>query len=292
MKPAAGPGDARALLALSAGAVLIGLAPIFVRLSDVGPVACGFWRAALAWPVLAIAAWRAPAASPRGASLGGLVAAGVFFGADLAFWHISIGHTSVANATLLANVAPVFVAAAAWLLFRERISAGFLAGLVLAMTGAAILVGHSASLSRDSALGDAQAIVAAMFYAGYLMTVARLRRDHATSTVMAWTSLVVAASLLAVAVAMGERIWPASLHGWLVLAGLALLSHVGGQGLIAYSLASLPASFSAVGLLLQPVAAALFAWALLGERFGWQQALGGVVVLAGITVCRMAGDRK
>src|SRR5689334_17227743 len=168
--------DARALTALTTGAVLIGLAPIFVRLADVGPVAAGFWRAGLAWPLLAIAAWRATTPGPRPAVLRLLVLAGLFFAADLAFWHVSIRHTSVANATLLANVSPVFVAAAAWVLFRERINAGFVAGLVLALAGAAILVGHSASLSSDTAMGDALSVVAAVFYAGYLMTVSHLRR--------------------------------------------------------------------------------------------------------------------
>ena len=48
------------------------------------------------------------------------------------------------------------------------------------------------------------------------------------------------------------------------------------------------ASFSSVSLLVQPVAAALFAWLLLSEPFGAQQALGGAVVLAGILLCRRA----
>ena len=73
-----------------------------------------------------------------------------------------------------------------------------------------------------------------------------------------------------------------------MLAGLALLSHVAGQGLIAYSMAQLPASFSAVGLLVQPVAAAGFAWWLLAEPFGPRQALGGAIVLGGILLCRQA----
>ena len=49
-------------------------------------------------------------------------------------------------------------------------------------------------------------------------------------------------------------------YGWTILLGLALISHAAGQGLIAYALAHLPATFSSVGLLLQPVVAAFFAW--------------------------------
>ena len=43
-----------AFTALIAGAVAIAFAPIFVRLSDLGPTATAFWRVALAAPVLLV----------------------------------------------------------------------------------------------------------------------------------------------------------------------------------------------------------------------------------------------
>lgn len=282
--------DARALLALSIGAVLIGLAPIFVRLADVGPIAAAFWRCALAWPVLALAS-RYEAAAARadsGATRGLLLGAGLFFAADLSLWHLGIGMTSVANATWLANLAPLFVAPAAWLMWRERVSSRFLLGLVLALVGTAILIGDGLRADRTRLTGDALSIAAAAFYAGYLLCVSKLRRRQSTLRILSWSSATVAVVLLPIAWLAGERILPSSPESWALLASLALLSHVGGQGLIAYSMASLPAAFSAVGLLIQPLAAALFAWMLLQERFGWQQALGGAVILAGIWSCRMA----
>lgn len=284
--------DSGALGALLLGGVLIGLAPIFVRVADVGPVACAFWRCALAWPLLLLLSLRGQRAEPAGsanqppAGVRLLVGAGLFFAADLALWHYAIGKTSVANATLLANLAPLFVAPAAWLLWRERVTRGFVAGLLLALGGSAVLIGPDASPGRGSFIGDGLAVVAAAFYAAYLLSVAQLRRRHSTLQVMAWSSGTVALVLLPVAVLLGETIWPQSARGWATLAGLALLSHAAGQGLIAQALATLPASFSAVGLLVQPLAAALFAWWLLHEPFGAQQALGGAVILAGVMVCR------
>ena len=58
------------------------------------------------------------------------------------------------------------------------------------------------------------------------------------------------------------------------------------QGLIAYALAHLPAAFSSVSLLLQPVMAAIFAWLLLAEPLSPLQFAGGAVVLAGIYLAR------
>jgi drug/metabolite transporter (DMT)-like permease len=79
---------------------------------------------------------------------------------------------------------------------------------------------------------------------------------------------------------------PVTTQGWATLAGLALVSHAAGQGLIAYALAHLPAAFSSVSLLFQPVMAAAFAWLLLSEGLAPLQVAGGVVVLAGIYLAR------
>ena len=101
-------------------------------------------------------------------------------------------------------------------------------------------------------------------------------------------ALVAGALAIAFSLAAGESFFTSSWRGWLVLLGLAWMSQVLGQGLIVYGLAHLPASFSSVGLLIQPVAAALLAWMLLGEAVGAWQLTGGVAVLVGILVARRA----
>jgi drug/metabolite transporter (DMT)-like permease len=278
-----------ALAALFAGATCIALSPIWVRVADVGPTASAFWRVALAVPLLwAVAGFlpRAPAArSARERRL--LAAAGLAFAGDLAFWHWSIQATSVANATLLANLASIFVTLAAWLLWRERPRAQFVLGLALALAGVALLVRASLGFSPRALLGDGFGVITAMFYAWYLLTVKSLRDlGAATLRLMAVTTTLTAVILLPVALASGETLLPQSAAGWLVLLGLAWITHAGGQGLITYALAHLPAAFSSVGLLLQPVLAAAFAWLLLAEPLGTLQFAGGAVVLAGIWLAR------
>ena len=82
---------------------------------------------------------------------------------------------------------------------------------------------------------------------------------------------------------------PAGLHGWMVLAGLALIAQVASQSLIGFALSHLPAALSSTGLILQPVLAALFAWVLLNEPMAPLQMAGGVIVLIGIYGARRAG---
>ncbi len=300
------------LIALLSGAVAIAFAPIFVRLSPLEPTATAFHRLFLALPVLWL--WLAvegggrrtggrpdpqpdpqPGArirAPLGrADLIGLGICGLFFAGDLAFWHWSIRYTSVANATLLANFAPVFVALAGFLFYGERFSRTFLVGMAVALAGACVLMGRSIHLSAENALGDALGLITAVFYAGYIVSVGRLRARLSTATIMAGSGLVTCAALLPIALLSGEALIPETAAGWLVLLGLALVSHCGGQSLIAFALAHLPAAFSSVSLLLQPAVAAGLAWVLLGEALGWVQGTGALAILAGIALARR-GSRE
>jgi drug/metabolite transporter (DMT)-like permease len=283
-----------ALPGLVLGAVLIGLAPIFVRLAGVGPTAAAFWRVFLALPVLYAlrGATRDRKAPPSTESTRYLWLAGLAFAGDLAVWHQSIHLTSVANSTLLTNLAPVFLTLVLHFGFGEKHAPRFWLGLALALGGAAVLMAGSLRISADTALGDACAIVTAMFYAAYQLLVSRGRQHFSALDVMLRSSAASAMVLLLITLATGEAFWPRSVHSWTILLLLAVISHVGGQGLIAWALAHLPASFSSVTLLVQPIAATVFAWLILGEGFGPQQVLGGAIVMAGILICRFAMPRS
>lgn len=284
------PAFSRGFLALLAGATGIGFAPIFVRLSEIGPSAIAFYRLLFALPLLW--AWwlveqkgSPAAAKPRVAADFRLLAiAGLLFTADLATWHWSLTFTSVANSTLLANFAPFFVTLGAWLLFHERAGPIFMLGMLVAFAGAALLLGASFELSRRHVVGDLLAIVAAVFYGGYLLTVKHLRQRFSTATIMAWSGVISTAGFLLVSLASRERLMPHTPKEWGILVALALVSHVGGQTLIAYAFGHLPAGVSSLNLLLQPVVAALVAWLILAEPLSGLQMIGGVIVLAGILV--------
>ena len=276
-----------AFLCLLAGGCAIAFAPILVRLSDTGPVASAFWRTALAAPLLWIWLARSPEPSAPPISRRALVAAGLFFAADLGVWHWSIVYTSVANSTLLANLAPIFVTLAGWFFWKRSVTRVFLGGMVLAIAGMFLLVGPNFAIGGTRLAGDALGALTAVFYAGYMLAI-KSARDARASTVrlMAWSTTITAIALLPVAYLSPQPMMPSSLAGWWVLLGLAVVSQILGQGLIAYAFAHLPASLSSVSLLIQPVMATLFAWVLFGEAVGAVQFVGGVVVLAGIWIAR------
>ncbi len=287
MSLADAPRKTLAFAALLLGAAAIAFAPIFVRLSDTGPTASAFWRVALALAPLWIWMRLSPHAE-RACALPWkpLVIAGLCFAGDLGAWHVSIAYTSVANSTLEANFAPIFVTLGAWLLFRQRVSRLFLIALGVTLGGAVLLIGPNFALGGRALLGDALGVLTAVFYAGYMLAIKAASARTTTAGIMAVSTTVAAVALLPYSLATADVFLPQSAAGWLVLVGLALIPHIVGQSLIAYGFAHLPASFSSVSLLLQPVLATIYAWALLGEAVGPAQMLGGLVVLTGIYLAR------
>ncbi len=281
-----------AVIALFCGAVAIAFSPILVRLSEVGPTATAFWRLALALPFMW--AWltfekKTPPAQPRAAYRADylwLLAAGICFAGDLVTWHWSLKFTSIANSVLLANSAPVFVTLGSWLFFRQRATSTFILGLLVALIGATTLIGASFGLSMQHFFGDTLALITAIFYGAYILCVKRVRDTFSTSTVMLWVASIAAIPLFPIALTSDQILLPLTLFGWMILISLALVAQVGGQSLITYALAHLPAAFSSVSLLIQPVLSTLFAWIILNETLGPRQALGGVIVLGGIYIAR------
>lgn len=289
------PGLAGPLLALALGAAAMGISPVFVRVAnaDVGPFASAFWRVALALPVLY--AWMRieeagfePGAKRR--SFGpATILAGLAFTGDLFFWHLSILATTVANATFFATTAPVFVVLVSWLALRQRIGAATLLGLLFCLLGGAALIGQSLRVDPGRIRGDLQGVATAVFFGLYFIAVGRARESAGAARVTFESSLVTAALLLPVALLLDGRVLPGTAAGLAALVAMALVSHAGGQGLLAVALGRLPAVFSSLVIFLEAIAAALFGWLFLGEALTAVQGFGGAAILAGIWVARPKG---
>jgi drug/metabolite transporter (DMT)-like permease len=291
---AASPSNVRAFAALAAGVMTLGLSPVIFRLSVMAPSATAVHRVLLALPFLAIWMYVEQRGRYQLFNLPRrdwqiLALAGLLWTGDLVFWHWALTLTTIANANLLSMVGPIFVTLGAWLLFRERITLGFTAGLALALMGAALLTVTSAELGMRHMLGDGMALGAAACFAGYLLAIKRLRSGLPTGTVMFFTCLFSLPGLVFAAVVSGESMIPPTLQAWAVLLALALVGQVAGQALIAIALNRLPASFTSTCMMVQPFLAILFGALILGERATLFQLVCGLTVLTGIVISRRFG---
>ncbi len=281
-----GGGGARyGIAALLLANALLALGPLFVRMADTGPVASGFWRMALALPVIAVMAHFGPKSSGRMTPVLILViaASGILFAADLASWHVGILRTKMANATLFGNSAslifPVygFVVARLWPTRRQGLA------LLLALVGAAVLMGRSAELSPEHLVGDLLSLLAGVFYAAYFIAIARARETLAPLPLLAASTLASALPLLILALALGEQVMPTH---WTPLVALALCSQVMGQGLMVYALGRISPLVIGLTLLTQPIVAAFVGWLMFDETLGALDLFGAVLVGLALVLVR------
>lgn len=210
---------------------------------------------------------------------------GFFFAGDLACYNTAILHTSAANAVLLSTNAPVVVGLLSWLVLRRPPRVVFWIGLVIATSGSLLIVFNDLFRSSHAGLGKADllAVATSFFFAGYLMITASVR-DHVASTALLGVSLLASTLCLAVfnvALRISFSV-PSNARIWAGLLGMGIVSQLIGYFALTYALGHLPATITSVTLLAQAPLTALLAYWLLGERFGIAQAIGALLVLAGI----------
>ena len=272
--------------ALLLGNAALAFGPWLVRLSDVGPVAVGFWRLLLAVPFLWLlchvsgqrAHW------PKRALTIIVLVAAIFYAIDLAAWNAGIRLTKLGNATLFGNSGSfVFAVYGLWLAQR-RPPPLQAAALLLGAAGAVLLMSGSYELAPKNFRGDLLALVAGLFYGGYLIFVERARTELQPLPLLLLATLFSIPFLLAISLGLGERIWP---HDWTPLLIFALSSQVLGQGLLVYSIGHLPPLVVGLGLLTQPAIAAFIGWSVYGEGLSLTDAVGAVAIAAALVLVRL-----
>jgi drug/metabolite transporter (DMT)-like permease len=292
--PAARPVISRARIygVLALGIVCIALSAIFVKLAiGVPGTVSAFYRVAIAAVALAIPFTRGQTRkSQASGAQGGLgwriwalaIVAGVFFALDLGFWNTSLGFTTAANATLLGNDAPLVVGLGALLLFHERPRVSYWLGLIIALLGMSVIVGWDVISQSPLSAGDLLAMLAGVFYAGYLLATQRIRAQMDTLPSLWVASATGTVLLLAYILATGQPLGGYTLNAYMALLGLGLISQLVGWLAINYALGHMPASVVSVTLLAQPILTALLAVPLLRESLAAHQITGGLIALGGI----------
>ena len=195
-----------AFAALVVANVALAFGPWFVRATEVGPVAAGFWRLTLAVPFLVVLAAQQGARPMRlGWKLwAGLLAGGVCFAADLGTWHLGILRTTLANATLFGNVATLIFPIYGFLIARSwpTRTQGF--ALALAAAGGALLLGRSYQLDAKNLAGDLFCLLAGLLYTVYFILMARVRATLAPLSALTLATTAGIVPMLVFALAMAS----------------------------------------------------------------------------------------
>ena len=283
--PTARNGTVLQFIALLAGNVALALGPWSVRLADTGPVSAAFWRLALAVPVLVLLArWSGQRLTGFGkAAWIAIAIAGFCFALDIAFWHIGIGMTRMANASLFGNSGSIVMMIWGLIALHRAPHAREWLALGAALGGGAILLGRSLNIAHVTLLGDLFCIAAGLLYSVYLIALQHHRAELGGWSLLSWSSIAGLPVLLGMALWLGEPIWP---HNWGPVVVLALLSQLIGQGLLVYSLRHFSPLVIGLALLTQPAVAVSVGWLVFGEVLGPLDIAGMVLVAGGLVLAR------
>jgi drug/metabolite transporter (DMT)-like permease len=278
-------------LMAAVGVVGISFSPILVRAADdAGDLTIAFFRSLYALPVLAVLYWGTRRGDKRPARSRWIaVGSGIFLALDLTFWHASIGEVGAGLATVVVNLQVVFVALVAWMLLGERPGRKALLLIPVMLLGVFLIsgAGSTDAYGANPALGTAQSLLSALFYAGFVLMLRQANRGFsAPPTGPLFDSTIgTALATLFIGLAFAPDFdlgitWPA--HGWIMV--MAIGGQVVGWLLISLSLPRLPALDTSVLLLGQPMLAILWARLIYDEALGVGQWLGVALVLAGLLI--------
>jgi drug/metabolite transporter (DMT)-like permease len=277
----------RPAAAAVAGALTIAFSAILVKTADVAPTTAAIFRCAYALPALGLLAWledrRHGRRSARERWLA--VPAGVFFAADLIFWHHAIADVGAGLATVLGNLQVVVVPFVAWAVLGEHVQGRLLATLPLVCSGVVLISGalETGAYGAHPLRGVVFGILTGLTYAGFILVLRQAGLDlRRPAGPLFDTTAVAAVAAVIAGLALGEAdllpSWPA--HAWLVV--LALTSQVLGWLLITSSLPRLPAALTSVTLTIQPVGSVLLGVVLLGEEPSLLQLAGVACIVTGL----------
>lgn len=207
-------------------------------------------------------------------------------------YYVALERVPVGVAIALQYTAPVLILVGAAITARRapRAPAWVAGGLTL--TGAALVGGVvgtvTGSLALDG-LGLLAGAVAALTFAGYLVSaeIAGRRGAHPATTLFG--GFVVASVLWAMLVPLWD--WPFHLLADPQIAArvlsIGLLGTLLPFGLTVAALRILSSSVAGIATTMEPVLAAALAWLLLGQQLGAAQLAGGALVVAGVLIAQL-----
>lgn len=275
-------------LAVGLGVVAASFSSLFTKMADAPPTVIAFYRLGLATLILLPFALRGlPLRELRGITRRDLklaFAAGVLLALHFTVWITSLNYTSIASSTVLVTMQPLFVVIGSFLILKERIGTVPLVAAGMALGGSIIIGISDLQIGGQALYGDILAFMGAGFVAGYVL-IGRSLRSHLC--VLSYTLLVYGTAtlvLLGFCLATSAPLYPYPGTDWYCFIALALVPTLLGHSVFNWALRYVKATVVSVSILGEPVGATILAYFIFAETPALLQALGGAVIIGGISL--------
>jgi drug/metabolite transporter (DMT)-like permease len=271
------------ILGVTFATVAWGLVPLVLKEVEMPTMAFAsyrLWLGVVIYGVALLVTGRRPSwRTIRVCALGG-----VFFAADVSLSFNAFRLTTVANATIIGALAPVFIAIGASRWFGERFSTRDVLFMFASLVGVVLVALGSAGSPERSLAGDLCAAAGTISWTSYWLYSKRVRKSVATLDYLSTVMLVAAISVTAVTALSGISLAPPQGMDWVWVVLLAAIPGAIGHVMVAWSHGHVEAWLGSLITQGQPVVGSAAAWLLLGESLTLLTIVGGVIVLVSTAV--------
>ncbi|MGH9084539.1 MAG: DMT family transporter [Acidimicrobiales bacterium] len=280
------------LLSAAAAVVVWGASSVLIKqVADLDGLAIACYRIWLGAVVVSIAfrvsGGRITRELLRRSALGG-----VAFALDIILFFMAVQETSVANATVIGALQPVFVLLVVGRLFGEHPRAVELLWGAVAIGGAAMVVLGGDGGGANSLGGDLLAVGALIAWTAYFIWSKSARRHLTAFAYLTGMAIVAAVFVLPLALVFNDSLGSTDANGWLTIVYITLVNGLLGHFLMSWAhghVTLLAVSLLTLGI---PVVSAAAAALWLDEPLTAPQVAGMAVVLAALSIVSWLSARR
>ncbi|MDM1406299.1 DMT family transporter [Myroides sp. DF42-4-2] len=272
-------------IALFIGILCISIFPVLVKMALVPGLISAFYRMAIAALFIvpyALLTKKLKVYDRKTMTL--IVLCGMCFGLDIGVWNIAIQGSTATQATLLGNLAPVWVGIGSYFFLQIKPSVNFWIGTVLALIGMVTLVGVEVFVNLSFDIPFLFSILSGLLYATYILMSKKVLEQVEVVPFMSYSILVSTIFLALLNFVMGSAFTGFSTEGWMTLVVQGIVCQLLAWLLISYATQNMRATRVSLSLLSQALVAALLAWYFLDEGISLQMIAGGCIILLGIAL--------
>ena len=208
---------------------------------------------------------------------------GLVNAADYVLGAVGLKNTSIANNSIIGNLAPVWVGLASVFVLKKKLSPAYWGGMALALIGSILVIGNNFyTLNFHFNMGDLCSAASSLFYAAYFILTEKGRKFFPASrffTIMLYSTCF---WLLLLNIIQGNSFSQYDLQTWIFFFIQAIICQLIGQYAISASLGFIPSEVVSVTMLLHPILMTILAYPILGETVNRIQLVGGCVTLVGV----------
>ena len=272
-------------ISLIIGIISISIFPVLVKWAPVSGITSAFYRMFIGFLcLLPFVIINRKFQIPAKNLWPSILLCGILFGTDIAVWNLSILYSNATQATLLTNLAPIWVGIGSFLFLADKPDKRFWLGASVALAGMVVLLGLDTFAKMKFDKGFVLAVISGMLYASY-MIISKTVLNRIKIVDFIFCSMAVSSVyLLAVCLIMKEPLWGFSSSIWGILAIQGVICQLLGWLTISYAVQKLDAQRVSLSLLSQAVVTGTMAWAFIGETISVRMILGGMIILSGIAI--------